>query len=155
MGNRLAELRSERRLSQSQLAEALGPQAPDASAISRWETQANGIPDGRKQQLAEFFGVSVGYLMAWEPENRVTLLRESLGWSREQLGDFLDVHERTIYRYERGDASIPDETKARLCDLFGVSLDHLMGRENEQAVDADVIVLHPPIRPLIVVGSMS
>jgi transcriptional regulator with XRE-family HTH domain len=135
----------------SQLAAALGA-APDAGTIAAWE-QDGSIPDEQTIVLAEFFGVAATYLLGYtqpveeadgfDCHPRVTVLRESLGWSHKQLGDFLDVHERTIYRYERGDTSIPDETRARLCDLFGVSLDHLMGRENENELAA-VIELHGP-----------
>lgn len=63
------------------------------------------------------------------PSNRLQPLRETIGWSRERLGNHLGVHERTIRRWEKGESRIPDEAKAALCDLFGVSLDHLMGRK--------------------------
>lgn len=64
------------------------------------------------------------------PQNRLKPLREGLGWDRERLGAYLGVSERTIYRYEAGETRISDADKARLCDLFGVSLDHLMGFDN-------------------------
>ncbi len=63
------------------------------------------------------------------PQNRLAELREAAGLSRNQLGGELDVNPRTIYRWETGESQIPDSTKAWLCDRFGVSLDHLMGRE--------------------------
>lgn len=62
------------------------------------------------------------------PQNRLARLRRGLGWNQAQLADFMGVSSRTIYRWERGDTGIPDQHKARLCDLFGVSLDHLLGR---------------------------
>lgn len=66
--NRLKELRDSRGLSQPQLAAALAPEV-DPSTISRWETSDTGIPDWRKQQLAEFFAVSVAFLMGWDQPN--------------------------------------------------------------------------------------
>lgn len=66
------------------------------------------------------------------PQNRLKFLREALGWNRERLASYLGVSERTVYRYERGDFQIPDVTKAQLCDLFGVSLDHLLGRDRRE-----------------------
>ena len=60
--NRIADLRSERELSQEALASVVGV---NASTVSRWEHGAS-IPDWRKQQLAEFFRVSVSRLMGWD-----------------------------------------------------------------------------------------
>lgn len=67
------------------------------------------------------------------PQNRLKILREGLGWDRHRLAAFLDVSERTVYRYEAGESQVPDAVKARLCDLFGVSLDHLMGFDNGES----------------------
>jgi transcriptional regulator with XRE-family HTH domain len=60
--NRLRQLRLQAGLSGGHLAAQIGV---DPSTISRWETHISGIPDWRKQQVAEFFGVSVPYLMGW------------------------------------------------------------------------------------------
>jgi transcriptional regulator with XRE-family HTH domain len=39
----------------------------DQSTVWRWEAGAIGIPDGRKEQIARIFGVTVGQLMGWTP----------------------------------------------------------------------------------------
>lgn len=67
--------------------------------------------------------------MSKETANRLAKLCTAQGWTRKQSADHLKVHVRTVYRYEMGESNIPDATKAELCDLFGVSLDHLMGRD--------------------------
>ena len=60
--NRLRELREENNLLAAEVAQRVGV---DASTVSRWENQIGGIPDHRKQQLAEMFKVSVAFLMGW------------------------------------------------------------------------------------------
>lgn len=69
--NRLRELREGRGLSQAQLAAVLSPVAdktapPDGSTVSLWERGKSDIPDWRKQEIAEYFGVSVPFLMGWD-----------------------------------------------------------------------------------------
>jgi transcriptional regulator with XRE-family HTH domain len=63
--NRLAHLRRAADLSQSQLAQLLGV---DVSAISRYERGLTTIPDKRKLEIADCFGVSVSHLMGWDDE---------------------------------------------------------------------------------------
>ena len=60
--NRIAELRETRSLTQHAIAERLGVHE---STVSRWESGSCAIPDPRKQELAELFGVSVSFLMGW------------------------------------------------------------------------------------------
>ena len=59
-GLRIKELRKQKKLTQKQLADKINV---DCSAVTKWETgKAN--PDFEKQQfLADFFGVSVDYLL--------------------------------------------------------------------------------------------
>lgn len=64
--NRLRGLRTGRGLSLASLAELVGVHE---STVSRWESGESGIPDPRKQQLAEMFDVSVSYLMGWDEPN--------------------------------------------------------------------------------------
>lgn len=72
--------------------------------------------------------------------NRLQDLRERQDWSRRELADRLRpqprgalLHERTIGRWETGKSNIPDGRKAELADLFGVSISHLMGWDDDGA----------------------
>lgn len=67
MPSRLTELRLARDLTQARLAEHLGV---DPSTVYRWEAGELGIPDARKVQIAEHFGVTVGHLMCWTEATR-------------------------------------------------------------------------------------
>jgi transcriptional regulator with XRE-family HTH domain len=70
------------------------------------------------------------------PSNRLTILRQANKWSQRELAQRLapkpngqHLHERTICRWEAGESQIPDERKAELADVFGVSVAWLMGWE--------------------------
>lgn len=64
------------------------------------------------------------------PGNRIEALRNASGLSRAGVADRLAVTERTVYRWERGETSIPDDKKLALAQLFGgVSVIHMMGWE--------------------------
>lgn len=64
--NRLRELRIKRELLLAALAEDM---SVAVSTVSRWETSDTAIPDYRKQELAEYFGVTVSWLMCWDDGN--------------------------------------------------------------------------------------
>lgn len=60
--NRLKELRQEKKLSQKELADYLGV---NEKTISRWENGESTIKSDKAQALADYFGVSVGYLLGY------------------------------------------------------------------------------------------
>ena len=61
-------------------------------------------------------------------------LREKLGYTRKQACDFIGCS-RTVYtRYENGDRQPSLPMLIRIADVFGVSLDCLVGREGPQQV---------------------
>ena len=60
--NRLKELRQEKKLSQKEIADLL---EVSEKTISRWEKGENAIKSDKAQQLADYFGVSVGYLLGF------------------------------------------------------------------------------------------
>ena len=64
--NRLKQLRKEKGLTQQELSEVIT--AP-ARTIQRWRNGENQIKANRASQLADYFGVSVGYLLGYEPES--------------------------------------------------------------------------------------
>lgn len=64
--NRLRELRKEKKLTQQELADAIGVKK---LTISRWENAEDvSLKQDKAQQLADYFEVSVGYLLGYEPE---------------------------------------------------------------------------------------
>ena len=63
--NRLKELRQEKKLSQKELAENIGVHY---RTLQNWENGESQIKPDKAQQLAEYFGVSVGYLLGYEPK---------------------------------------------------------------------------------------
>lgn len=69
-------------------------------------------------------------------------LRTTHNLSQGELAEKLDVSRQSVSKWET-DAAIPDLDKLmKLCDLFGVTLDELVGRENESAKPTET--LSPP-----------
>ena len=63
--NKLRELRKAKGLTQQELAEAIDV---TRRGYQKWENEESQIKPDKAQQLAEYFGVSVGYLLGYEPE---------------------------------------------------------------------------------------
>ena len=63
--NKLRELRKEKKLTQQELADKI---SVSKITILRWENEERQIKPEKAQQLADYFGVSVGYLLGYEPE---------------------------------------------------------------------------------------
>lgn len=59
-------------------------------------------------------------------------LRYKKGITQEQLADALNIPASTIRRYESTEDSLPHKDRLKtIADYFGVSVDHLLGRESE------------------------
>lgn len=61
---------------------------------------------------------------------RLCELRKDRGLRQQDIADFLGMHRIVYARYERGYRSIPVEYLAKLADLYHVSLDYLLERED-------------------------
>ena len=67
--NRLKELRKEKKLSQKEIAKE---RSISEKTLSRWENGESQIKPDKAQRLADYFGVSVGYLLGYnEGHNRI------------------------------------------------------------------------------------
>lgn len=51
-----------------------------------------------------------------------------MGWRQAELAEKLNTNQQTLSRYETGVRGLDVETINRLCDLFNVSADYLLGR---------------------------
>lgn len=72
------------------------------------------------------------FRLLFVPQNRLSELVASRR-ERQELARALGVSERTFYRWQIGETAIPDDQKARVCDLFGITLDRLMCRDEEES----------------------
>lgn len=59
-------------------------------------------------------------------------LRKKAGFSQEQLGDKLEVARQTVSKWELGNTTPEMDKLIKISEIFNVSLDELIGKENKQ-----------------------
>ena len=64
---------------------------------------------------------------------RIRDLREDSDWAQAFVGAAIGLPQRTYAYYESEGRSIPPEIRGRLADLYGTSVDYLMGRTDVRA----------------------
>lgn len=67
--------------------------------------------------------------MKWD---RLRSLREERAWKQCDVARQLWVGQSTYSGYETGKIHIPMEALMKLADLYGVSVDYLLGRTNKR-----------------------
>lgn len=60
---------------------------------------------------------------------RLQQLRERRGISRRVLGELCGLSKNMVSRYERGETEPAGSTLTVIADIFGVSVDWLLGRD--------------------------
>ena len=101
--NRLKELRQEKKLSQKELAENIGVHY---RTLQNWENEESQIKPEKAKQLADFFGVSVGYLLNYSNSKKdpfdgyIPTPREYRSW---QEFDYMQLSKTDLdfYDYEK------------------------------------------------------
>lgn len=148
MNNRLKELRMYKGLSQKEFAQKFNdyikkdsPFKPHDktgkikqitySTVSRWENGSVTIPTIYLDSLADFFGVTVSYLLGpssrKQIKNRIREVRKARGLRLEEVGEAIGVQGNTICRYEKGNREPSSELWQKLADCFDVSVPYLQG----------------------------
>ena len=67
--------------------------------------------------------------------NRVKELRTAHGISQKALAAYLGVHQTAVSQWETGRTDPDTSTAIRLAEYFNVSMDRLLGREEEEKID--------------------
>ena len=60
--------------------------------------------------------------------DRIRNLREYKDWTQQKIADMLFINRRTYAAYENGINSMTPETLCKIADIFGTSVDYLLGR---------------------------
>ena len=63
---------------------------------------------------------------------RLRELREKKRLSQQQLADWLGLTRSSISNYENNTQTPPADTLVRLADIYGVSVDYLLGVKNDR-----------------------
>lgn len=63
---------------------------------------------------------------------RIVNLRESQNWSQIKLGKKLNLDKSTMNKIENGTRRVSTDELEKIADIFNVSTDYLLGRENKE-----------------------
>jgi transcriptional regulator with XRE-family HTH domain len=64
--------------------------------------------------------------------NRLKELREEMNWTQDYLGNLLNVKRAAISKYENGRIPLTDDTLIKLCNIFNVSSDYILGISDDR-----------------------
>jgi transcriptional regulator with XRE-family HTH domain len=72
--------------------------------------------------------------------SRISQLRDSRGWTQEELSQALGISRAALSHYEKNRREPDSETLTKMADVFNVSLDYLVGRTEHphMVLDEDV-----------------
>ncbi|WP_051131791.1 helix-turn-helix domain-containing protein [Oscillibacter ruminantium] len=63
------------------------------------------------------------------PTNNIKRLREARGLNQSALADLLGIRPPSVWKLENGMQNPSYETLANMADIFGCSMDEVMGRK--------------------------
>lgn len=66
---------------------------------------------------------------------RIRDLREDQDLTQQEMGQLLSCSQRVYSNYERGDIDIPTATLVKIADFYKVSVDYLLNRTDNPAVN--------------------
>lgn len=67
--------------------------------------------------------------------NRIRELRIERGWTQGHLAQQLNTKQQSVARYEAGERGLDVEMIDKLCEIFGVTADYLLGRSSIRSFD--------------------
>ena len=63
---------------------------------------------------------------------RIRDLREDADLTQKQVGEAINVPQRTYAYYESGQRMVPPQVLCALADFYGVSVDYILGRTDKR-----------------------
>lgn len=141
---RLKNLRTNKGLTQEELANIL-----DINRVqyNQYENDYNTIPVKHLNSLANFFNVSIDYLLGFNSEasynytskeldnlkagNRLKEFRKENNLTQLKLAQYLNTNQSVVANYERGRTIIATSFLCFICQKYRVSADYLLAKTKE------------------------
>lgn len=79
---------------------------------------------------------------------RIKEIRKSKGYNQKAVAEAIGVTQSQYSRYESGATNIPGDMLPKIADLFGVSVDALLGRDDDAPEEAPERTLTPDALPV-------
>ena len=155
--NRLRELQRAEKLTQQELADIA---EVSKRTIQNWEDGTSNIKPEKAEKLADYFGVSVGYLLGYDDNdinqmNRLKELRKEKKLTQKELAEKTDIPYRTLQRWENGVSSIKSDHLKKLCEIFDVDVPYLLGYNNvKNETNIKTTVLDEALEKLRAINNM-
>lgn len=118
-------------------------------AVSQWENTKEIIPLDKLNIYANYFNVSLNYLVNLDDNRDITnknnlskvkvgknlrLIRKEFGLTQTGLANMLNTSHSTISAYESGKTMILTAFAFQICEKYGISLDWLCGKSKEKYI---------------------
>ncbi|TWP25367.1 XRE family transcriptional regulator [Apibacter muscae] len=71
--------------------------------------------------------------------SKIILLRKQRGWSQMELAKNISASREIISRYERNESVPSIDMVVKLADVFGVTVDFLVGKSNSASLDKETV----------------
>lgn len=147
MDNRLKVIRKFKGLTQTEVAKVLNI---TQSQYGKYENGKTSISMENAKKLAEYYGVSVPYLLGLDDDSTDTIeiiprknifseLARNKGKSLKEISEETGIGYSTIGNYNQGSRITKTENAFILADYFGVSVAYLLGLENMDSKRDDQI----------------
>ena len=132
----IRDIREDRDKLQSEIADYLGV---TVTAYGKYETGQNKIPVCRLIALAQYYGVSVDFLLgetrsltrhpaaSERREPRLREIRKEWGFNQTEIAERLNMSQMGYPKYETGRCGVPTTILIKLSRIYGVSIDYLLG----------------------------
>ena len=133
LAQNLKYLRKQKGLNQNDLAEVLGVKR---STVGNWETDRREPEINMQICIAEYFGITLDDLILKDLRPPIPLyalnlrfLRKRHKMTQEDIGNLLNVTQKCVSKYEKGERSLEVEKLVKIANHFWLTLDQLVKKD--------------------------